>query len=258
MIVLCPTVQAFATCEPPHYRKGRVWEDTTSYLNIAVSIRLEDFAPARLICLARALRQRYPERDLLVSIFSSREAALGWLPLTERTPNLWEYESKLHGFYSYVKAKHQDYLLVLPDGHSQDVHSALTTRIDLPTTVAPVCRLAVDSRCLLEFQHMVYPGSAEGQRAVGRITIAGTIERDGVVSNLSVVEASITPAERQPMLVSSAMQNLGTWRFEPGYHPDGIRITYSFDRVDSPSVGDASGLQFRLPFETRAEAGRSR
>jgi hypothetical protein len=258
VVVLSEAICTFGACRVPHYRRGRTWEVTGSDINIDISIRLKDFAPERLICLAGALRQKYPERNVAAFIFSSHEAALGYVPVSvEQTPVFVEYQSKLHGYYFYNKEKHDNYLLITPDGRSQEVDSQFTTRLDLPVTGTPVCRLAIDGRCLLEFQHIYYL-SFEGKTEIsGRVTLGGVIRRDGAVSDLAVVDAKVNPPERQSVLVDWAKEHLGTWRFEPGRHKDRVRITYSFVVADSPLVGHGTDVQFRLPYEVRIETGRT-
>lgn len=248
-LVLSEATCVLGACKVPQYRKGRVYEDSASGADLNISIRLEDFAPERLICLAEALRSKYPHRDVLAFIFSSREAALGYVPLIERIPQLWDYEAKLHGIYTYNKEKHEDQLLILPDGHSQRVGSPLNTQINLPLTVMPVCRLTLDGRCLIEFQHIYYPRSIEARTEIsGRVTFAGTFRRDGVLSDLTVVGAEVSPPELQSILVDAAKSNLSTWRFEPGKYEDAVRITYRFEGADSPTVENGGGLRFRLPY----------
>jgi len=258
-VALFEAIYAFGACNVPHYRRGRTWEDNASGISIDISIRLEDFAPERLICLAGALRQKYTGRDVAAYIFSSRDAALGYLPGSiDPSPKVVEYQSKLHGYYFYSKEKHDNHLLIVPDVRSQEVDSPSTTRIDLPVTGTPVCRLAINGRCLLEFQHIYYP-SVEGKAKIsGGVILAGNIRRDGVLSDLAVVDAKVNPPERQAVLVDSAMLNLSTWRFEPGKHKDGVRITYNFEVSDSPSLGQETSVRFRLPYEVRIETRPTR
>ncbi len=252
IIILFEATRAFGACNAPRYRIGRVLEDSASDIAIHISIRLEDFAPGKLICLAEALRQRYPGRNVTAFIFSSREAAVGWSPHPiEQTPKSFESDSKFHGCYFYDKEKHEEYLLITPDGHSQQVDSPLNTRMDLPVTGAPACRLAIGGRCLLEFEHIDYPSTEDGTKIFGRVTIAGNIQRDGAVSGLAVVDAKVNPPERQSVLVKWAVHNLGTWRFEPAKHKDRVRIRYDFEVTDSPLVGYEHNVQFRLPDEVK-------
>lgn len=255
--VLFEAASAFGACDVPHYRTGRTWADKASEIDVAISIRLEDFAPERLICLAWALRQKYPGRNIAAYMFSSREAALGYLPTSiDPSPKVMEYQSKLHGYYSYNRDRHEDYLLIMPDGTSQDLDSPLATRMDLPVTGTPVCRLAINGRCLLEFQTISYP-TVEGRAEIsGRVTLGGSIPRNGALSEVAVVDANVSPPERQSVLLDWARQNFSTWRFAPSRHKDAVRITYYFEVVDGPLMEHGSGVQFRLPDEVRIQTCR--
>jgi len=257
IVLLSEAICAFGACNVPHYRRVRTLVDTASDVYIDISIRLKDFAPERLTCLAQALKAKYPGRNMGVSIFSSFNAALGYSPSTiDASPDVVYCQSRLHGHYAYNKDKHEEYLLIRPDGLSRDPHSPFNTRIDLPVPGTPVCRLSINGRCLLEFQHIDYP-YVEGKMAVsGRVTLSGSIRRDGVLSDLAVVEAEATPPERQSALADWALNNLGTWRFEPAKHKDAVRITYHFD-ADLPLVQQATEVQFRLPSEVRIETSRT-
>ena len=219
--------------------------------------RLEDFAPEKLICLAEALRRKYPNRNVMAFIFSSREAALGYVPSIEWVPKSVEYESKSHGVYIYSKEKHEDYLLVVPDALNHEAGSPFDTRIDLPVTGTPVCKLGISGRCLLEFQHIDYPSIDGKKQIAGRVTLYGSIRRDGTLSNFTVVNAKANLPQRESVLVDWTIKNLSTWRFEPGKQEDAMGITYYFEVTDSPLAVTESGVQFRLPSEVRVQTSRA-
>jgi len=257
LVLLSEAIHAFGACNAPHYRRGRTWAVSASEATVDISIRLEDFAPERLVCLAGALRQRFPGRNVVAFIFSSREAAMGYVPGSiDLSPAQVSYQSKLHGYYFYNKEKHYDYVRVVPDGRSH-YDSPFTTRIDLPVSGRPVCRLAINGRCLLEFQHTYYLPFEGKTEISGRVTLAASIRQDGALSGLTVVDATASPPERQSELVDWAKQHLSTWRFEPGKHKDSVCITYCFEAVDSPLVGTGTSVQLRLPDEVRIETRRT-
>jgi hypothetical protein len=250
-IVLLRADRAQGGCDAPGYRIGRVLADNASGVDLTISLQLQDFAPRRLVCLAGALKKRYPGRNVSAAIFSSHEAAVGWTPSTEWTPSLFAYQLKLHGFYSYNKEKSDEYLSIAPDASSQEADSPFDTLIVLPLRGAPVCKLAVSGRCLLEFRHIAYP-SVEGRAdSEGSVTLAGQIRRDGIVSDVAVVDAKVDAPERRSALVASAMENLGTWRFEPGKQRDDLRLTYEFGRADPTKTLHGTVMEFRLPDEVR-------
>ncbi len=253
-VLLFEAIRAFGACDVPHYRSVRTVEDTPSDVYIDISIRLRDFTPERLICLAGALRQKYPGRNVGVSMFSSLEAAHGYSPTTmDPSPVIVYSQSKLHGHYSYNKDTHEDYLLIMPDAFSRRVNSPSTTRIDLPVAREPACRLAINGRCVLEFEHIDYPFVEGNAQVSGRVTLSGSIGRDGTLSPLIVASAEVSPPQQRSVLVDWARHNLSTWRFEPAKRNDVLRITYDFADTRFPSNGFEDGVQFRLPDEVRIE-----
>lgn len=255
--LLCGATCASGACDPPRHQVVRTWLDKAPDLGINISIRLADLAPARLICLAGELKREYPGRNITASIFTSREAAMGYRPGSmEVPPKVLVYQSKFHAHYFYNMERREEYLRISPNGHTADADPGISTRIDLPVTGAPVCRLAVGDRCLLEFQH-IYPPSFESKRETsGQVTLAGSIGRNGALSDVAVVDAKADPPERESALVGWAKHNFTTWHFEPARHKDAMRITYYFEVVD-PSIRSEYGVLFRLPDEVRILVGRS-
>ena len=200
------------------------------------------------------LRQTYAHRNISAYIFSSYEAARGFLPASiDPPPEVVVYRSKLHGMYTYNQALNENYVVIMPDIASQYNGSPLATRIDLPSTQTPVCRLAIDGRCLLEFQDLPYPFSGGRTRVTGTVTVAASIRPDGVVSPPTVTAAQVNPVDRQGALIGLIVQNLKTWRFEPGRHSDQIRVTYTFDLSDSLPVGRGVRMQFSLPGNVKVD-----
>ena len=243
--VLLEASYAFGACEVPHYRTAWSHQGSQGVL-LKISLRQEDCAPKRLICLAGALKQKYAGRSVFANIFDSYEAARGWIPAIERTDYTIACQSHMHGFYSYDKEKREEYLLIDPDAFVQEVDSPFTTRIDLPFTGTPVCKLAVKGRCLLEFDH-IEPAFGEWPAIAGTVTLAASIGRNGVVSNLTVLGVDAEPPEGKAALVDRAGGNLRTWRFEPARHTDRLRITYRFK--PSKTAGQGTEVRFALPDE---------
>jgi hypothetical protein len=257
LFVLAITSPVSGSCTVPHYRMARTLEDNALSVSFHISIRLEDFAPLRLACLADALRQKYPNRNVLVTIFSARDAAKYFTPVVERTPWANYTESKLHGFYVYNEEKREDYILLVPDGHKGEINSPLNTRIDLPLTGKPVCKLSMDGRCLLEFHDIDYPevdGKTDGS---GEVTVTGRIRRDGVLTRIAVVNVKADSPKWRSVFAKQAIQNLKRWHFESSAQEGRFRITYRFEITDSASPG-ASDTQFRLPDEVIIRSVRSR
>ena len=58
-LVVCSHPGAFAQCRAPHYHAAYALVDSSSEFIGSISIPLRDFAPARLVCLAASLKERY-------------------------------------------------------------------------------------------------------------------------------------------------------------------------------------------------------
>lgn len=243
--VLLEAAYAFGACDVPHYRTAWSHQDSQGVL-LKISLRQEDFAPKRLICLAGALKQKYAGRSVFANIFNSYEAARGWIPAIERTDYTIACQSHMHGFYSYDKEKREEYLLIDPDAFAQEVDSPFTTRIDLPFTGTPVCKLAINGRCLLEF-FPIEPPFGDRPDVAGWVTLTASLGRNGFVSNVTVAGANAEPPEGKAALVDRAGGNLRTWRFEPAPHTDGLRITYRFE--PSKTANRPTEVRFALPDE---------
>jgi len=252
LVTLVAVSPAFGGCDAPHYRIGKIWKSDASEVFVQLSIQLRDFVPAKLVCLAGTLKRKYPDRDVSAFLFSSHEAALGYVPGSmEVPPEVLEYQLKLHGIYVCNREKHEESVEMFPDPRSMEDDSPLTTYIDLPAKGTPACKLAINGRCLLEFRHIYYPDTEDRKTISGRVTVAGSIRRDGATSDLVVVDAKVNPPERQSILVDSTLQSLRTWRFAPGKQRDDFRITYDFEVTDSPTVGYEREVEFQLPTQVR-------
>jgi len=242
---------AFGDCHAPHYRRGRVLVDKQSDIVFFISIRLGDFTPERLICLAGALRREFPGRNVSASVFISHRAALSYVPGDIDAPQAAkEAQPKLHGSYDYDKKTHEEHVDILPDGDNSGPE--IITRIDLPvTTGTPACKVAVNGRCLLELRHIRYPPGGE-IAADGQVTLTGSIRRDGTMAGVAVVDAKADPPSRQTFLDNFAAGYLRTWRFEPGKREDGVRNTFDFEITLSPLPG-GQRVEFHLPGEVRVQ-----
>jgi len=257
--LLSGAVHASGVCTPPRYHVERTLVDNTSDVHVHISIRLEDFAPERLICLAEALRQKYPVRDRLSAfIFSSRDAARNFVPPVEQTAMTYYNDSKFHASYVYDRGRNEDYLFIVPDGHRDQTDSPFNTRINLPATGTPVCRLAMNGRCLLEFEH-IYDSpisrSSVAHGIQGQVSLSASIGENGVLTKVIVVDAKADSPEQRSTLADWATRNIRTWRFEPSKHEDEVRLTYYFEVTDSP-VKDEDSVQFHLPVEVRVKTMR--
>lgn len=236
--VFLAATQASKQCAPPLYRKGQVWEETQSSVLMTVSVALRDFAPSKLVCLARSFREHYPSRkNITIFIFSSREAAMRYMPSPPdyvpaksrgqqklESPTFWF--SQLHAFYSYDAEKREEYLDIQPFGSG--VGGPYDTRINLPTEQTPRCRLEISARCLVELDRISYPDTALNEEISGTVTLTGSLAHSGKIEGIHVAEVHVNPAGQKEMLVNEAVRNLNSWRFEPSSAKDSIRITYSY------------------------------
>jgi TonB family protein len=236
---------ALAACDPPQYEKALIYEDSQSSTLMQISIRLSDFAPSKLVCLAEALKRSYPGRKKIgVSIFSSYDAAKHYRlvqgDFVGKRPN---WGAEMHGDYFYDADKHVEYVEILPLG----AHSPFATRIDLPSSRAPQCQLQIGDRCLLATGALQYPGDAVKSGNSGTVTLTGTIARDGKLTGVRVAVASLSLVKDGGLLESAAVQDLKSWRFEPTTHEEPVRITYTYE-ISPPDTGrEKPTIEFDLP-----------
>jgi len=151
--------------------------------------------------------------------------------------------------YFYNKNKHEEYVLLMPDALHSQADSPLVTRIDLPAQAIPDCRLQINHRCLIAFedaQHLLrYPEDALRSNASGTVVLTAKISPTGEVKDVEQVNDESGAANANPILASSALENLRTWRFERGDKEESIRLAYSYEIGDPGS--NKPQLEFGLP-----------
>jgi hypothetical protein len=255
-IALSWQVSAFGACDAPEYRLGRKFADNSTDLAFTASIALEAFAPKRLVCLAEVLKREAPGRNVHVFLFSSNEAAIGYVPLeSDVPPEIQEYKFKFHGSYEFNEQTHEESVHISPDGEHHDADVEVMTTIVLPVTGTPVCKLQIGGRCLLEFQHIYYPAAYGEAGPTGQVTLTATIRPDGTVWGLAVTDEKANPPAKRSFLADFAKKNLSTWRFEPGEKDEPVRITYRFEVSDIPVPG-GQRVEFHLPSEVLVRNNR--
>ena len=241
----------FAQCKPPKYRKGRVWDDSKSTVWMSISIRVEDFAPEHLVCLASALKQHYRDRsDIAIFIFSSHWAARNYYPQhanhMSAPPEQYKAEAEWRGSFVYNTDKHEEYVDINPKGATSS-YQAFNTIIDLPVVSKPQCRLQINGRCLLALDDIEYPFDAKMGRVTGTVTLTGTIDSQGIMTGVTMTESNITPIERKILLENAALENIKTWRFEKSGQQDPFRITFSYSINASKGNEGMTEVQPALP-----------
>lgn len=244
---------AFAQCEVPHYRQGGTLFDSKAEVVTNISIRLQDFAPNKLLCLAKSLKGRYNGRkSITVSIFSSHEAARYSTGLLPPEPTKIDHEmfAQLHGYYVYDAEKHDDYIVLMPDPMIGDPSAPTNTKIDLAESTVPVCKLRVNNRCLLAFDHIDLPSNEKPATVI----VTGRIERSGVVSAVRLADADLNSSGQERDLEDFAVRNLKSWRFERGGQTDALRIAYSVQRLDAP-LEHGVNPEFMLPDKVNIQVG---
>jgi hypothetical protein len=243
----------FALCHAPKYRQGLTLVDSKSEAVANISIDLKDFTPSKLSCLAGILNDRYRGRKrITVSIFSSPEAATHSMAVLPPEPTKVDYErlAQLHAYYLYDAETREDYIVLMPDPMIGNPNAPTNTKINLTALAAPACKLEINNRCLLKFQHIRLTGQDES----GSITLSARIERNGSVSSVRVIDGNTNPSSPQHALAYFALQNLKSWHFERSQHEDAIKIVYSLEHVDRP-LEHGENVEFMLPDKVRIQIG---
>lgn len=254
ILVLCLGACTHAGCSGPRFQTGTVLADSSTELIMNISIPLQDFSPAKLVCLSLNLKGHYENRrSIIVSIFSSRKAAsssLGVWPI-EETKGALEMLAQMHAQYTFDADKRVDKLEIIPMptiSSNLSVRKLYDTEIDFPLSAAPHCRLEIDQRCLIALENIYFPSNKETHnRAAGTVILSGKIARNGKMRDVTAVHASVTPNADKNMVAEAALANLKTWQLEPSNHEDSVRITYSYQIDDSHVSKGAVHLEFDLP-----------
>jgi hypothetical protein len=240
-----------ADCRPPIYRRGFVWEDSPVTIMMNISLPINEFAPARLVCLAQQLRHNYSSRQkVLIFMFSSYVAAERYTrPMTGDNVNLrHNWAAHNHATYSFDAGEHQEYLDLQPLGAGPSTISAsdVHTTINLPVNSIPSCTAEIAGRCLLALSSVDYPWRALASKISGTITLEATIAPDGTVKNIKAITLEADKSDSEQLLSDAAIQNLKTWHFEVAGHEHPIRIVYSYTIESAGRPGHRS-VRFELP-----------
>lgn len=237
-------IEAFAQCRPPQYREGAIFADSGSVIVMSVSIPLYDFAPSKLVCLATNLREHYRDRrNIEINMFSSHVDSQRGIYVQESNREDVEALSHMHARYNFDADKHEDYIEIMPTGVFPGLRAGpFNTRIDLPVETTPHCKLEINDRCLIALQQFPYPAALLKRKPSGTVTLAATITRSGKVDHIRLLKAESISA-------NEAVQNLSSWRLEPGPRDEPIQITYSYAIDNSLRYIDGMQVHWALPNE---------
>jgi TonB family protein len=237
-----------AACDAPRYRVGHVWEASKSNLMMNISVRMSDFVPEKLVCLAQTLKDRYRDgKELEFLIFSTHTAAIHYtMPLSgdshsKRTP----WAMQLYATYFFHPDKNEEYLYLTSNPAKSFIGSPFDVRIDLPAAAIPPCKFQLNNRCLLAFANIEYPQAAKKAKGNGEITVTATVRRDGKISDAKIAQQQASSLSAEKELADTALENIKSWQFEKTTHSDNIRVTYSY--VISTSHEETPGMKLELP-----------
>ncbi len=156
---------------------------------------------------------------------------------------------QLHARYVLDTGQHEEYIEIMPVGTRDTLAPGeYSYRIDLPAAAPPHCELRIGSRCVTALQEVSYPHEP-GSKPTGRVTLTATITRDGGIGHVRAVKTESVPAGESGLLAHAAVQDLSSWRLEPGPREEAIRITYSYVLDRKLQYDDTSLVDFALPSE---------
>lgn len=251
--VLTTTVALPAQCRPPVFETGGVLVDSSSEIIMSISIPMQDFGPSRLICLAQSLRAIYSGRSTIIaSVFASPWAAshsIGLLLGQEDSRDQIEAINQLHAVYVLDINRNEEYIKLIPlhEGGSHNETGPFDTRIDLPATTTPHCRLEVRNRCIMALDDLAYPYEALRQKVIGTVTLSAIISLQGTLHQVRVVNTAAIPPNGGAVLIKAAIKNLSSWHLEPATHSDFLQITYSYEIDDSLPRFSHPKIEWALP-----------
>ena len=233
----------WSDCALPHYKQGKVLEDSGRSVVLNISISPESFAPCNLLRLGTHFKALYPNRKIIaVDIFDSSVAARNSVPMVEWNPVLYAWEERRHADYYYDVDKGLDQITLWPDAHDPAIKQVIPLRAEQ----LPACNLVLSGRCLLSLSHIEYPIEARKTSSSGLVTLSGSIQSDGRVKNVRVTNNQLVGSDSESLLQFS-VQNLGSWRFEKSVPKTDFQITYSFQLTGSPRLEHGYEVRFGLP-----------
>ncbi len=178
---------AAAKCRSPRFQLARDFVNYESGRGSAhISLTPADFTLPNLVCLAQVLKAQHPDwKQVNVLMFSSQTAATGFSPGKLGPEELWQFDRQLRAFYSVDVDAREEFLAITPMG--LEGGDDYDTRLHLPPSGTPHCRLEVNDRCLLAVEPLKYQVRELREAAPGSVTLAATIGRDGRLAGITLV-----------------------------------------------------------------------
>ena len=218
-VSLLAATTARAQCTAPPYFPVRDFVNPQLGAGLVhIWIPPSEFTLTRIVCLVQTLNNQHPRwNNIVVLLFSSEEAAeyfdaggmsdfLDVFDLTGkllRVENIGRFRRELRGVYVLDVDKHEHQLVITPLGLNGG--ELYETRIELPVTGTPHCRLELSNRCVLALEPIKFRDEALGARVSGTVTLTGQIRRDGTVTDIRVANANSVGFQKNGTLV---FQNL--------------------------------------------------
>lgn len=243
--LVCAAANAEVCRSTLRFKPGAVVYENASKIVVNVSIAPENFIPADLLCLVEELKHNYSPRreEVVVSIFDdSKAAAIKNLRVSTAEARKEDYEIYQHEHASYIfRRSGESYLVLEPDPRNETTF----TRISLEESQPISCRIAIGrNRCLMIAGHLEYPTEAWRKLNIGDIEIEVTVLKTGLVVAAQPGQGNVSIDQS---LRDAAMNDVQSWRFEPGAADELIKVTYSFQLRGSPDTYPRSSVKYDLP-----------
>jgi TonB family protein len=256
-VLVCLSNAAIAEAECVFSRYAIAQDFVDSKLGtgtVSLSLRPNEVTVKNLLCVSETLKNEHPEWiDVDVFIFSSVKAAQLFNPVGPDEHG--DYRRDLRAWYSLTS--NEASLTITPIGIAPIAISITPrgdtlgegvyyTKIDLPLTNGePHCRLEIIDRCLLALEAVAYPKEALTNRVSGKVTLIGTVDREGKVT-AAVGSVDGRQSTENPLLVRAALDNISTWWVEPAERQDTFQITFSYS-IDAALQRGKLDVNFDLP-----------
>jgi len=255
VLALSSDTAANGQCVAPEYKVARDFSNPSlGRGSLYISIEPDDFTITKVICLSAELKRAHPEwKEAGILMFSSSVAATNFVAAAKMgAPEwFWQFDRQLRAIYNVNTETRDESLLFTPLG--LEGSGEYDTRIDLPASSRPHCRLELQGRCVLALGPADYPEVALRRRMSATVTVTGTVKPDGFITNAKVAETDRRLLEGKDRLVRAALENLQAWWFEPAATEDTFRITFKY-AIDSTVLRGKVDMHVEWPHEVTFSA----